>query len=342
MDVGGARGRLEGAAMKKPDRVFRVFYRHRFADPAFMSLPPAQPSGRHLYVHLTIGEQTSAIPGLLRAGRAEVAESLSWSDREFGRCFGELEDRGLAHADWARRVILLPLELTGARCQSPNVATAWARVLVEFPACLLVAQAVTGLRQVLTTTGEVFLKAFDEALPEALPKAFQEGTDSIDLESPRDPFPNQKQKQKQEQEHETKDIAPTRTLMALFDQLHTERFQAKADLQGAKGAKLLADLWRARRDDPVTVEMLIRAFFASNDPYIVSRGFTPGVLVGQVGKLISQARGRWASLPAAASTDVDWYQECGRLHNHACGSRLIHHNQKDIEAAREARKAASA
>jgi hypothetical protein len=85
--------------------------------------------------------------------------------------------------------------------------------------------------------------------------------------------------------------APTRDLLALFDECHLAKLGTKADLTPKKDGAILAAIWKQRQGDPVTVEALIRAFFDDNDPWVIERGYTVGVFKTQVGKLVTRLSG---------------------------------------------------
>lgn len=94
--------------------------------------------------------------------------------------------------------------------------------------------------------------------------------------------------------------APTQALLAYFDRRYTERFGTKATFTPGKDAKHMADLWRQRRGQAVTVELLIDTFFASRDSWIAQSGFTVGVFFSQAARLTTEV----ASKNAATSYDA--------------------------------------
>jgi len=117
--------------------------------------------------------------------------------------------------------------------------------------------------------------------------------------------------------------APTSALLAQFDERHRERFQAKASFKPGKDAKLIAALWRERQGDPVSVEALIDAFFASQDRFIADAGHSVGVFVSQVPKLIGIVA-RSLSIPAE-----HWQDECKRVHHGECPNAFFHAAKRD-------------
>ncbi len=116
--------------------------------------------------------------------------------------------------------------------------------------------------------------------------------------------------------------APTRELLTRFDDRHFERFGTRVGFNGAKDSKRMADLWRQRQGDPVTVEMLIDAFFQSRDKFILEAGFTVGVFISQIGKLVTR-------VPRETAPTEHWEDECKRLHGGTCGNPSFHWAKRD-------------
>ncbi len=84
-----------------------------------------------------------------------------------------------------------------------------------------------------------------------------------------------------------KEPAPTKSLRDLFDTLHQQTFNgAKAHFVRGKDDKQLADLWRQRQGDPITVELLMRAFFERRDVWVAKRGYSVATFILEVPKLI--------------------------------------------------------
>lgn len=117
--------------------------------------------------------------------------------------------------------------------------------------------------------------------------------------------------------------APTRELLTLFDELHQQRFESKAEINGAKDAQILAALCRKRGAEEV--ERLIRAFFELRDPWVLERGFSVGIFKTQIPKLL-------AKKPRRDAVPDDWFEECQRLHSGKCNGRMAHANQVFIDA----------
>jgi hypothetical protein len=135
------------------------------------------------------------------------------------------------------------------------------------------------------------------------------------------------------EEPERAPTAPTRALLTQFDSLHHAKFGTKAAIRAGKDAKLLAELWRQRQGDPVTVEALMTLFFAASDPFIQNAGYTVGVFVSQIGKLLPKAA------RAIQPPEIDWFDECKTLHGGECGQRHLHEHRLNMDAEKVRRPA---
>jgi len=179
--------------------VYRTWFVRTWSTPGFRSLSPLPPSGQSLEIYLVIGEKTCSIPGLLRAGRAELAEALRWPLDEFDRAFDELVAGQRARHDRDNRVVLLPGVLEeGCRPQSPNVALNWGRVLSEFPPCELVWEAHRIIASALEGAGESFQQAFVKGYGQAFPQHITEDGGTTEDQPLLEALGNQEQEQKPE------------------------------------------------------------------------------------------------------------------------------------------------
>lgn len=124
-----------------------------------------------------------------------------------------------------------------------------------------------------------------------------------------------------EKKPSVRDGAPTKALLSYFDQQHEARFKTKAHIVGAKDAKLIADLWKNRKDSRITVELLIDEFFRSKDPFVERRGFTVPVFIGQVGALLIRLSRQQRILDEDA---YDWKAECLKMHGGRCRNSYTH------------------
>jgi hypothetical protein len=79
-----------------------------WGDGKFRSLSQAGPNAQTLWFFLLTGRHTNQLPGLWEIGAAAAAEILGWQPGDVVTCFRELEDAGMAEADWPARVVLIP------------------------------------------------------------------------------------------------------------------------------------------------------------------------------------------------------------------------------------------
>jgi hypothetical protein len=150
-----------------------------YADDKFNSLSKPQPNGQTLWVYLLTGPHTNVIPGISTIGEAALAEALEWSLEDFREVFHEVYAKGMAKADWKRRLLWIPNAVKFNPPESPNVIKGWGKAWPELPECELKVIAINSLRKYM----------------EDLPKGFQ----VVFHEVFRQPSPNQEQEQEQEQ-----------------------------------------------------------------------------------------------------------------------------------------------
>jgi hypothetical protein len=134
-----------------------------WVDEKFKSLSPLQPSGQALWIYLLTNPNTSNVPGLYRAGEAQLADELGWPIEAFREAFREAFDKGMVEADWRTRVIWTRNALKYQRPESPNVVRSWAVTLDEIPECELKHKAI-----------QYFTKAFEQGFAKAFGEAFGE------------------------------------------------------------------------------------------------------------------------------------------------------------------------
>ena len=162
--------------------IYRKVEPQMWGDERFLRLSPIPPSGQSLWLYLLSAPETTILPGLVRAGRLALAESLRWTPKAFDEAFGEVFREGMAIADWERRIVWLPKALKHNPPANPNVVVAWAKAFVEVPDCPLarrigsdvIAYLVSGCKCVAGVTeafgkafGKDFREAFDKAVPES-------------------------------------------------------------------------------------------------------------------------------------------------------------------------------
>lgn len=116
-----------------------LIYRHVTVsmqhEAAYLSLSRVKPSGQSLFLHLLIGEHTNIIPGVYRAGVASIAEALHWPVRKTRELWDEIEQAGLAVADWKARVIYVPRSLHENLPNSPLQVIGWREAWRQIPDC---------------------------------------------------------------------------------------------------------------------------------------------------------------------------------------------------------------
>lgn len=136
-----------------------------------------QPNGQSLWQYLLVGRRTTIFPGLVVASEAVMASDLGWpiSADLFGpgsgcRCLRdawlEIEERGMAVADWDVGLVVLPRALLDrlgsprevARPTSPNALRGWAKTWEDIPECELAAGYLSELSR--------FAAALDRTKPE--------------------------------------------------------------------------------------------------------------------------------------------------------------------------------
>lgn len=169
------------AATGKYSKVTRKIWR----SPDFQSLSPMPPSGQGLFLYLLTCPELTAIPGVILAGKAALAEALGWSPKAFEEAFDEGFRKGMAKADWKLRLVWLPNALRHNAPESPNVVRHWGKAFDELPECDLKVSIFQSVREFMEGLGQGFAKAFREAF--------------------REPSPNQEHEPEQEQEQEQKE-----------------------------------------------------------------------------------------------------------------------------------------
>ncbi|KVO11746.1 hypothetical protein [Burkholderia ubonensis] len=153
------------AAKKElPERSrYRVIQVRMWGDQKFTELTPIQPCGQGLWIYLLTGPHTGPIPGIFRAGRAGLAESLRWEQEAFDKAFAEAFEQGMAKADWKAQLVWLPNAMDCNRPASPNVVISWGKEWPMLPECALKLEAFESLKASIHGLGEAFGKAFDKA-----------------------------------------------------------------------------------------------------------------------------------------------------------------------------------
>lgn len=106
-------------------------------DDKYRKLTPVLPSGQSLWLWLLVTDESTAMPGLMKLGKAGAAEELGWSVAAFAKHFAELEAQGMALADWDARVIWLPNALKHNLPDNPSIVKGWDYSFDMIPECPL-------------------------------------------------------------------------------------------------------------------------------------------------------------------------------------------------------------
>lgn len=88
-----------------------------------------------------------------------------------------------------------------------------------------------------------------------------------------------------------------------FDQKHRQKFGLPAVIQGGKDGTLIKRLPREYDEDKLL--RLVDLFFASRDPWIQERGYTIGLFISQLGKLVAEEAKSYAHERNSPARDDD-------------------------------------
>ena len=185
--------------------LYSKIYRKIWLDARFRALSD---DGKILFLFLLTCPDSGTMPGLLRMGKAGLAESLDWAPSRLAKALPEVFaeafqkafqeglpkafPKALAIADWEARLVYLPNALKYNLPQSPNVVLSWSDQWDALPECELKNDAYMAYFEAMKDLGEAFAKAFQKALPKPsgkpLPKPLPK------------PLANQEQEQEQEQD----------------------------------------------------------------------------------------------------------------------------------------------
>ncbi len=126
-----------------------------------------------LWFRFLSGPELTSLPGLIVAGRAQLAEALGWSVEAFEEAFGEAFRQGMVKADWKARVIWLPNAVRYNKPASPNVVKSWRTHFDNVPECSLKDEAYQALEAFAKGLGKAFEEAFREAFAKPLANQYQ-------------------------------------------------------------------------------------------------------------------------------------------------------------------------
>lgn len=150
-----------------------------WTDAAFCELSAPPPNGQTLWLYLLTGPRTTAIPGCIVATDVVLADDLGWDLEGFRKAFSEIENLGLATADWGAGLVVLSKALIddsgNARDTNkpgnPNILRGWANTFEELPDCDLKSEVLSRIKSLSQSLSKGFAKAFDEGFRKALGKA---------------------------------------------------------------------------------------------------------------------------------------------------------------------------
>ena len=157
------------------DGIFRRVKVRIWRSGSFSRLSRIEPSGQALWLYLLTCPESCAIPGVIVAGRAQLAEALGWPVEKFDQCYAEIAAERMAVVDWSARLLWLPRGPYENPPANPNIVKSWAPVFRTLPDCALKARIYSELHDFTKAFGKGFAEAFDEAFPKAFGKGLGKG-----------------------------------------------------------------------------------------------------------------------------------------------------------------------
>ena len=150
-----------------------------WGDGEFRDLTAPDPNAQTLWIYLLTGPHTSAIPGVIIAREETLAAELNWPMKGFREAFLEIENKGMAKADWSTGFVVLEkalLDSSGAprgtnKPGNPNVFNGWGSHFDELPDCELKSLVLSRLESLSKGLGKAFQEAFRKGFRKALAKA---------------------------------------------------------------------------------------------------------------------------------------------------------------------------
>jgi hypothetical protein len=200
-----------------------------------LSAPP--PNAQTLWTYLLTGPRTIAIPGVIVARPAVMADDLRWSRRGFDRAMAEIVAAGMAEIDQEVGLIVLANALihdgqprNTARPNGGNAIKSWCQSLLSVPACALRDVLAARLATFASLCGEEIAKAFAESMGRPCTRPSVDHPTTIP-----DGVGTQDQEQKQDQDQEQKKEGARPPAAPTLSLLPAEPPAAKPDP--------IADLW---------------------------------------------------------------------------------------------------
>ena len=110
-----------------------------WGDAKFRALSPVLPSAQSLFLYYLQGPHHHGMPGLHEVRRLDLTDRLGWPLNDFDACHDELQQAGMADADWHCGVLWLPnwLNVECNRPRSPSNVKGWRREFDRIPECSL-------------------------------------------------------------------------------------------------------------------------------------------------------------------------------------------------------------
>lgn len=121
--------------------IYRIIKTRIHLDPKFLNLSAPEPNAQTLFIWLISGPKLNVVPSLLEGTASGLAGSIKgrvkWSESDFLRSFAEIEQQGMAIANWQSGVVFLPNGLKHNPPQSPHCFITWSRAWSLYPECEL-------------------------------------------------------------------------------------------------------------------------------------------------------------------------------------------------------------
>ena len=169
----------ERATPRAKPRPYRKVEVGTWFDDRFQRLSAAPPSGQTLWLYLLMGPRTNALPGIVVAREAVMADDLGWSVDDIRYAFAEATREGMANADWKAGVVVLTRALFDsnnrrretAKPTSLNVIKAWSKAFDAVPDCALKYEYLQSLKTYCDALPDAFADVFADAFADAFAKA---------------------------------------------------------------------------------------------------------------------------------------------------------------------------
>ncbi len=135
--------------------------RRIWIDSSFRNLSQPKPCAAWLFMRLLTAPEATSLPGLFCAWSPGLASSLGWSNGSFLKAFAELENGGLAKADWKNGIVWIPNAIRHNEPPNTNVVVNWRGIAKELPECTLTKEALASIARHLINMGPEWIAAWD-------------------------------------------------------------------------------------------------------------------------------------------------------------------------------------